>query len=86
MVILIKETQVTESISKSKLKAKMLGIFRQLEATGEELIVTNHGNPVLRIIPYSQKSSVYELFGSFQGQVVYQEDIDTPTVDEWSEL
>ncbi|HET6443207.1 MAG TPA: type II toxin-antitoxin system prevent-host-death family antitoxin [candidate division Zixibacteria bacterium] len=77
---------MTESISKSKLKARMLEIFRQLEASGEELVVTNHGKPVLRIIPYSQKSSVDELFGSFQGQVVYQEDIDTPTVDEWSEV
>jgi prevent-host-death family protein len=85
-VIIIKDTHVTESISKSKLKARMLEIFRQLEASGEELVVTNHGKPVLRIIPYSQKSSVDELFGSFQSQVVYQEDIDTPTVYEWSEL
>jgi antitoxin (DNA-binding transcriptional repressor) of toxin-antitoxin stability system len=77
---------MTESISKSKLKSKMLEIFRQLEVDGDELIVTDHGKPVLRIIPYNQKSSVAELFSSYQGRVVYLEDVDTPTMNEWGDL
>jgi antitoxin (DNA-binding transcriptional repressor) of toxin-antitoxin stability system len=77
---------MTESISKSKLKSKMLEIFRRLEADGDELIVTDNGKPVLRIIPYNQKSSVGALFGSLQGQVVYLEDVDTPTMNEWDDL
>ena len=44
-----------EPISKSKLKAKMLEIFRQLEASDKELIVTDHGKPVLKIVPIKQK-------------------------------
>ena len=36
-------------ISKNKLKARMLEIFRELEASGEELIVTDRGKPVLKI-------------------------------------
>ncbi len=64
----------------------MLEIFRRLEADGDELIVTDNGKPVLRIIPYNQKSSVGDLFGSLQGQVVYLEDVDTPTVNEWGDL
>ena len=77
---------MTESISKSKLKSKMLEIFRKLEADGDELIVTDHGKPVLRIIPYNQKSSVADLFSPYQGQVVYLEDVDTPTMNEWGDL
>jgi antitoxin (DNA-binding transcriptional repressor) of toxin-antitoxin stability system len=74
------------TISKSKLKAKMLEIFRQLEASGDELIVTDQGKPVLKIIPIKQKSSVKELFADYQGQVTYQEDINTPSLQEWEEV
>ena len=75
-----------ESISKSKLKAKMLEIFRNLEAGGGELIVTDRGKPVLVIIPFERKSSVTDMFASMQGRVIYLEDIDTPTSDEWTEI
>ena len=73
------------SISKSKLKANMLRIFRDIEESGEELIVTDHNRPVLRIQPIDRKKAVEEVFGAIQGGVVYREDIDTPTTDEWAE-
>ena len=75
-----------KTISKSKLKATMLEVFRELEATGGELIVTERGRPVLKIVPIRPKLSVQEIFGEVQGQVVYFEDINTPTIDEWSEV
>jgi hypothetical protein len=31
------------------------------------------------------KASVSELFGGLQGQVIYHEDINTPTLEEWAE-
>jgi prevent-host-death family protein len=77
---------MTQTISKSKLKAKMLEIFRKIEADGEELIVTDHGKPVLRITPIREKDSISQLFNGLQGQVIYHEDIDTPTMSEWSEI
>ena len=77
---------MNKSISKSKLKAKMLEIFRDLEAGGSELVVTDHGKPVLKIIPFEQKSSVTDMFAPIQGQVVYLENIDTPTSYEWTEI
>ncbi|MEA3438951.1 MAG: prevent-host-death protein [Chloroflexota bacterium] len=75
-----------DMISKSKLKAKMLEIFRQLESSGEELIVTDHNKPVLKIVPIRDKTTVTDLFGTFQGRVVYHEDIDTPSIAEWEEV
>ncbi len=74
------------SISKSKLKANMLSIFRHIENTGEEMIVTDHNRPVLRIQPIAQKKTVEEVFGTIQGKVIYREDINTPTADEWKDL
>ena len=70
---------MTNTISKSKLKAKMLEIFRNLEASGEELIVTDHGKPVLKIMPVKQENTVAELFSGLQGKVSYAEDINQPT-------
>ena len=71
------------SISKSKLKANMLRIFREIEETGEEWIVTDRNRPVLRIQPIMQKKTVEEVFGAIQGKVVYRADINVPTTDEW---
>ena len=77
---------MTDKISKSKLKAKMLEIFRQLESSGNELIVTDHDKPVLKITPIKQKAAVNAVFGDLQGQVTYLEDINTPTLQEWEDV
>ena len=39
-------------VSKSEFKAKALEFFRQVEASGESVIVTDHGKPVLEVRPY----------------------------------
>ena len=74
------------TISKSKLKANMLRVFREIEASGEELIVTDRNKPVLRIQRIGSKGTVQDVFGSsIEGSVVYYEDINGPTVDEWQD-
>ena len=73
--------------SKSRLKAHMLEIMREIEASGEEAIVTDHGRPVLRIVPISLGSSVDDIFGRYRGpgRLQFLEPLNTPTLDEWSE-
>ena len=46
----------------------------------------DHNRPVLRIQPIRQKKTVEEVFGAIQGQVIYREDINAPTTDEWGIL
>ncbi len=43
---------MVQAISKSAFRAKALEYFREVESTGEELVITDHGRPVLRIVPY----------------------------------
>ena len=74
------------TISKSKLKANMLRIFREVENSGEELIVTDNNKPVLRILPIKQGNTVEEIFGPLQGKVVYHEDINASTSEDWSDI
>ena len=74
------------SISKSKLKTNMLRIFRDIEESGEELIVTDHNRPVLRIQPIASHKTAEEAFGAVHGKVIYHEDINGPTTEEWGEV
>ncbi len=76
---------MSTTVSKSKLKTHMLRIFREIEESGEELVVTDHGKPVLVVTPLRPKQQVDAVFADVQGQVGYPEDINTPTMDEWSE-
>jgi prevent-host-death family protein len=55
--------QTEKTISKSKFKARALEYFREVERTGRPLIVTDHGRPVLKIVPYREdpKTALREL-------------------------
>ena len=39
-------------VSKSRFKAQALELFRQVEASGEPLVITDHGRPTLEVRPY----------------------------------
>lgn len=83
--VMTKGTKQVRQVSKGQLKARMLQIFRELEADGGELVVTDRGRPVLRIVTISRTGTMAEVFGPFQGKAVFHEDPDVPTADEWTE-
>ena len=74
------------TISKSKLKTHMLQVFRQIEQTGEDVIVTDNNRPVLRIQAIARKASVDEVFAPYRGKIVIHEPLDLPATEEWSEV
>lgn len=39
-------------VSKSKFKPHALEYFRKVEETGEEIVITSHGQPVIKVVPY----------------------------------
>ncbi|PZX30544.1 antitoxin Phd_YefM of type II toxin-antitoxin system [Cupriavidus phytorum] len=39
-------------ISKTDFKARALEYFRQIETTGETMVVTDHGRPAFEVRPY----------------------------------
>ena len=73
------------TVSKSALKARMLEYFRQIEQTGEELVVTSDGRPVLRVVPYVEKATVDGMFADVRGRLAFIGDPDAPTTEEWAE-
>ena len=40
------------TVSKSRFKAQALELFRQVERTGQPIIITDRGTPVLKLSPY----------------------------------
>jgi prevent-host-death family protein len=75
------------TVSKGVLKAKMLEYFRRVERTGEEIIVTDHKVPVLKIQSLKdRKYSVDEVFADIRGKVKISEDIMKPDTEEWGDV
>ena len=69
-------------ISKSAFKARALEIFRQIEQTGEPIIITDRGEPALIIRKYSaaQVSARERLAGSV---LRYDDPLDPVGQDDW---
>lgn len=49
-----KEAMSQQRITKSEFKAKALEYFRKVEASGESVIVTDHGQPTIEVRRYRQ--------------------------------
>ena len=57
------------TVSKGVLKARMLESFRRVEESGETLVVTSHGKPVLKVEPLRQRGSLLAAFADVQGHL-----------------
>ena len=69
-------------VSKSEFKAKALEFFRKIEASGESVIVTDHGKPALEVRPFRgiERNPLDVLRGSV---VRYASPTDPVAEDEW---
>ena len=74
-----------ERVSKSKFKAKALEYFREIQRTGKELVITDRGKPVVKIVPYFENSD-NEMKG-LRGTVIKYEDPTEPVgIEDWESL
>lgn len=72
-------------VSKSQFKPHALEYFRQVEKTGEEIVITSHGEPVLKIIPY--KENTMETLDSLRNTVTkYENPFEPVALKEWKAL
>ena len=68
-------------VSKSKFKPKALKYFRLVENTNTEILITDHGKPVARIVPYNPNDE--ESLRSLRGLVEYYEEPTSPVEIDW---
>ena len=72
-------------VTKSKFKPRALEYFRKVERTGEALIITDRGKPVLKIVPYSEEPS--ETLMLLRNSVLkYDNPTDPVGLNEWESL
>jgi len=55
-----REAAIMKTVSKSEFKPKSLAYLREVEETGEPLIITDRGRPVVRIEAYAPLEEVRE--------------------------
>ena len=73
------------SISKSKFKPRALEYFREVEKTGKELIISDRGKPVLKIVPYSENP--FESLKMLRNSVIKYVDPTEPVgIEDWESL
>ncbi|RLE23977.1 MAG: type II toxin-antitoxin system Phd/YefM family antitoxin [Acidobacteria bacterium] len=74
-----------EVVSKSAMKARALEYFRLVERTGQGVVITDHGRPVLKLLPYSADPS--ETLAALRGSVIRYDDPTEPVgLEDWEAL
>ena len=72
-------------VSKSRFKAHALELFRQVEASGEPLVITDHGRPCLEVRPYRPQTD--DPLERLRGSVLRFEDPFEPVAaGDWEAL
>lgn len=62
-------------------KAHCLTVMREVQATGEPLVITKRGAPVVKVVPVASEKN--DVFGFMAGKVKIVGDIESPIAVEW---
>lgn len=62
----------------SVFKARCLSVMDDIEATGEAVVVTKRGKPVVKVVPVKPEND--DIFGSMAADVKIVGDIESPVV------
>jgi len=62
----------------SAFKAHCLAVMRDVQATGEPVIVTKRGTPVVKVVPVESNES--DLFGFMAGEFKIVGDVESPVI------
>ncbi len=74
-----------QTISKSQFKPKSLQYFREIQEKGLEIIITDHGKPVVKISPFQKDSQV--ILEELRNSVLkYEDPLEPVGEDEWDVL
>ncbi len=72
-------------VSKSQFKPHALEFFRKIEETRQELIITDRGKPVLKVIPYTE-DSVQSLLELRNSVIAYENPTKPVGMEDWELL
>jgi prevent-host-death family protein len=71
-----------QKIPAAQFKAKCLSVMEQVSETGEPVLVTKHGKPVVRVVPAGTGDE--DIFGFMSGKARIAGDVETTTpLSDW---
>ena len=65
-------------------KARCLAVMKQVHATGEPVIVTKRGVPVVKVVPVRHDND--DIFGFLKDEAKIVGDIESPIPVEWGTI
>jgi prevent-host-death family protein len=70
-------------IAAGAFKARCLKVIREVQATGEPVVITKRGAPMVQVAPVDSENG--DVFGFMAGQFKIVGDIESPVVplDQW---
>lgn len=71
----------TRTIAAGEFKARCLKLMDEVNESGEELVVTKRGKPVVKLVPARRKLKT--LFGAMKGTATSHGDIIGPFHEDW---
>ena len=73
------------SVSKSQFKPHALEYFRKIEETRQELIITDRGKLVLKVIPYTEDAE-HTLLELRNSVIAYENPTEPVGMEDWEAL
>lgn len=70
-------------MSAAEFKAKCLKIMDQVNSYHNEVVITKHGKPIAKLVPYSAKPA-RSLFGYLKDSITINDDITKPIDIKWN--
>jgi prevent-host-death family protein len=70
-------------VSAAEFKATCLHLMDRVRETGAEYVVTKHGRPVAKLVPYVAPAAARKGFGALKGTVLKYERPFDPVDAEW---
>ena len=71
----------TKRIAAREFKAKCLSLISEVESRKREIVISQRGKPVAKLVPYDDKPK--SLFGCMKGSVMFYGNIIDPIGDNW---
>jgi len=75
---------MTKAIKVSEFKAKCLALIDEVAASGDKLIITKNGKPLVELVPH--RSTKLNPFGLLKDELKITGDIISPIDVEWEAL
>ena len=73
------------SVSKRKFKAQSLQTHRELEPGGEGALLPVPNHPIASLHTSDAGRPVEQVFQEWRGKLVFYEDPNSPSIEEWSD-